>query len=224
MLNPKVVDGAIFMRWPREGRTALQSLEIPYVVTADDDRVEPDVDQITMDTAETLRRLTRHVLSYGHRKLILITGPGGISHNEYIKEGVLRELAAAGLDKANCTIFESRTDSGIMEPLRRALEQDGRATAIIADSPEKGAVALNYLSRWGYEVPRDISLAAVLDSRQFSVLEPAVTATTALGESVAECAVSRLVERINNPDMEPQKIYVPGEIIERQSVSAPPEL
>jgi LacI family transcriptional regulator len=172
-----------------------------------------------MDTVGTMSALVRHVISYGHEHIALITGPGGISHNEHIKEGLQLALDEAQLSRENCRIIESTDNEVLARNLQELLSNGQCPTAIIADSSEKAVVMLTLLLHEGYKVPGDMSLAALFDNRHFTALRPQITATSAMGVDVAERALDSLVSRIKNPAREPEHIYMSAEIISRGSVA-----
>ena len=95
-------------------------------------------------------------------------------------------------------------------------------TAIVIYGTEKVVTVLHLLSRLGLQIPKDVSLVALLDSHMLWSFMPKITTTTALGDDVAEKAVERIIEKIQNPESAPRRIAIPGEIIEGGSVGPAP--
>lgn len=218
VLNPKTVDGVIFTRWfDGRIRDAL-SPEIPWIVMADDDAIPPDVDKVTMDTAITAERVVEHLLDHGHQRLGIVTNPSSGNVTSHLHTGVRNALARAGLPPKVASI-EVRHDAEIAGRLKTLMQSSEAPTAFIAFGAEKAVTVLNLLNTFGYQVPRDVSLISLLDSNLLEPLHPAITATTALGSEIADRAVERLFEKIEDVSSVPRHILVPGELVHRQSVA-----
>lgn len=229
-LNPKTVDGVIFSRWHGGAIRNIVSSKIPWILTSDEDGVEEDVDLVAVDMAQTLRNVTNYLLSLGHERICLIVGYSDIKYHRMVQSGVREVLSAAGLPETNLRTIEviggEQIELGCNRPLAEsllaAMQQPDAPTAVIAANPGQALPALYALRTAGYRVPADVSLISVADIHQFKALRPVLTTTTAFDRHVTAQVVQRMIEKIKNPDAPPQRVLLPGEIVERESVAAAP--
>lgn len=217
ILTPKTVDGVIFSRW-FDGRVRdLLPPEVPWIVTSEEDGISDDVDQVSMDTVATARRITRHLLEHGHRRIALVTGLGERHYHGHIKHGMQETIHEANMQAELSSVIAVAEDREIREPFLKILNARSRPTAVVAISPEKTVAVLNLLQATGFKVPGDVSVVSFLDSRLFEPLMPGITATTA-GANTVEIAAQHLLDKIRDPLRAPRRVLLPGEIIVRESV------
>lgn len=225
VLNPKTVDGVIFMRWCNGGVREIMPPEVPFVVSSDEDGIGADIDLVTMDTVQSLENLTHYLLRLGHQRFCMTLGANAIGYHARLKRGVLHALAAAGLPEKNLQIIELQpsrstareTNEDIAGRLLAVMRQPQPPTAVIATSPNQAIPALYALRGAGYEVPGDVSVVSALDSPHFRAYAPWLTATTMEGPEVAWRAVERLIEKIHQPQSSSRHVLVAGEVIPRES-------
>jgi DNA-binding LacI/PurR family transcriptional regulator len=217
VVNPKTVDGVIFNRWFGGRIHNLLSPKIPWLVLSDEDAIPRHVDKVTMDSVLTAERVARHFLEYGHQRICILSNPSVGNVTTHLHIGVRNVLAAAGLPQIVSSI-EVVHDIEIAMQLKAVMKQSKAPTAFLVFGAEKSLTALNLLNYFGYRVPQDVSLVSLMDSNILEPVLPAVTATTAMGFDVAERAVARLLEKIEDPSSRPQHIVIPGELVHRQSV------
>jgi DNA-binding LacI/PurR family transcriptional regulator len=217
VLNTKTVDGVIFTRWFGGRIHSLLPPQIPWLVLTDEDVVPQHVDKVTMDSVQIAETVTEHLIRLGHQRIGIVASPSVGSVTTHLHIGVRSALAKAGLPQT-VSCIEVAFDREIAALLRESLRRTQAPTALLTFGAEKAVTVLNLLHHFGYRVPRDISLVSLLDSHMLEPLIPAVSATTAYGSEAAEIAVARLLEKIKNPQSEPQHILVPGKLIQRQSI------
>jgi LacI family transcriptional regulator len=224
MLGTKNVDGAILTEWYGGKIRRLISADVPWVLAADEDgELGEGVDQVAIDTVRTAAQLTEYLCAHGHRRICLLTGDAGVGLCERMRRGFYQGLQAAGVPPDNATLIMAgdpqRTREEIRHKLLGALKKKRAPTAVLASNTGAALVTLNQLQRVGYQVPEDMSLASCTGSSRLSALQPAITATSAYGRQVAEKVVHRLIERVKEPGLPLERVFIPGEIIERESVA-----
>jgi DNA-binding LacI/PurR family transcriptional regulator len=218
-LNPKTVDGVIFMHWYKGAVAGTLAPEIPWVLASDEGDVPDDIDMVALDAARSAANITQVLLEAGHRRICLIVGAMDVKYHHQVKRGVREALRAAGVPETLLRIIELSTNHDIAVPLRAAMREASAPTAVLTTNPSQAVPALHALIAAGCRVPQDVSLASVTNSRQFDVIEPAITSTTAFGYELARAVVQRLMARIQHPATSPQHILMPAQIITRQSVA-----
>jgi LacI family transcriptional regulator len=220
-LNPKTVDGVIFTSWYGGKIRDVLAPEIPWVLTSAEDGVAEDVDVVTLDVAQILGNLTRYLMSYGHRTFCLVTGPERIGFHRRMTRSMHQVISEGGLDPTLLKVIAVEHDEEIAPGFKTLMGRPDRPTAVIAASPEKSLTVLYHLRSMGLHVPRDVSIVSVVDSYHFRAYDPVLTAAQ-WEEEVAERAVRRLLEKIDDPESLPQKILLPGRIVEWESVGPAP--
>jgi DNA-binding LacI/PurR family transcriptional regulator len=220
VLNPKTVDGVIFTRWLGGKIRNLLSPEVPWVVVSDEDSVPETVDQVVMDSVDAGKKMTRHLLEFGHQRICVLGAPGVGSVTTHLKNGARQVLKEAGLDVAGLTSIEPRRDRDIEAAFRATMSQKAAPTAFIVFGTEKIVTLFFLLSAMNLQIPRDVSLISLFDSYMFEPLTPQITATTAMDEILATRVVGRLLEKLADPNSPPRRIAVPAELIIRDSVAS----
>jgi LacI family transcriptional regulator len=221
LFNQKTVDGVIFTEWFGAESECLHALRVPWVLLADTADPGERVDQIAPDTVRTSRRLTEHLLAHGHRRICVVTGRAGVGFHDRQVQGVREALRDANLPESCATVIYSHADSDIESELLREVRGENPATAVMVSSPGGAMVVLNRLQRRGVQVPEEVSVVSLTDNDRLLALRPRITATTVAGNDAVKMAIERLIERIARPELEPQRVAVPGILIERESVAQP---
>jgi LacI family transcriptional regulator len=174
-----------------------------------------------MDTVATARSVTERLLREGHERFCILTGPIKIGNHERLMRGVMQAMSAAGQPLDNVSVIQNEEERKVEveDALLPLLKGRKPSTAVITGSPGGAMVILNRLQRNGYRVPDDVSVVSLIDSPRLEALRPAVTATTATGRKEVRLAVEHLLEQIKRPHIAPQRVLLPGEIIERDSIA-----
>lgn len=219
ILNPRTVDGVIFTRWFGGKISQLISSEVPWIVISDEDAIPKSVDKVVMDTVGITGKVMEYLLELGHRHIGVVSSTrvtGGVT--AHIAKGINHAFCSAGLPETMSLIAVGLGEE--VPPQLTALMQKPQApTAFIVYGSEKTVTVLNVLNFLGYRVPQDVSLISLTDCHLIEPMIPPISATTAMDETAATRAVERLLEKIQNPASPPRHIYVPGDLIHRQSVA-----
>ena len=218
LFDPKKVDGVIFTDWQPGFARHLKKMSVPWVLIADANEDEKEVDQIGMDTVLTARRLTEYLMARGHRRFCIMTGDEGIGIHERTKRGVFKALEDKGLTRDHAAIIHRKEDKEFEPEILALLRGKNPPTAVIASHPGGALVMLNRLQMNGFRVPQDVSIVSLIDGARLLLFKPTITATTALGCEHIRQAIERLMTKIGQPETIPHRVLLPGEIIERDSV------
>jgi LacI family transcriptional regulator len=199
----------------------LRTLNVPIVLV---DRDQPDwADAVCADHYHSFRRITDHLLSLGHRRIAIITGPeelyparewlrGYRSAHEAAGVPVDPELVGTGsfLAKYGFTLM-----SGLLS--RRALP-----TAVIAGGIDMLGGVLRAIRAKDCEIPRDISVVAASDSDLAELHNPPISVERWDHAEVGRIAVSLLLDRVaGRSGPEPRHILLPTEFVFRKSTAPP---
>ncbi|MGD8485839.1 MAG: LacI family DNA-binding transcriptional regulator [Chloroflexota bacterium] len=192
---------------------------VPLVIV--DRRPEmADVDVVRADAEGGAYELGQLLAGLGHRHAAVLTGP------EYVPTAVDR---AAGFAKA----YE---EAGLPAPIVRhgdfsleagrdmctqVMQAEPRPTAIFAGNNFLAIGTQHALEELGLRIPEDVALVGLDDLPTEMVTFPFLTVAAQPAEEMGRRAVRLLLERIKEPDGEPQEILLPTELIVRRSSGDP---
>lgn len=179
----------------RSDLTRLSDAGIPTVVV--DRRVHDfSGDSIMLDNVRAGRTAAEHLLELGHRRILCLGGPSGVSTTADRLDGV-----AAGFQQFGVPFERSRL---VRTDVRPAEVEELVATELASTHPPDAIFALNgrlttgayrAVQASGLQIPRDISLVGFDDDPWTRMVTPAVTLiaqpVTEMGKRAAECLLMR---------------------------------
>lgn len=184
---------------------------------------------------EAARMATQHLIDKGHRRLAFATVAGMTISRSAKLDGFYAAAEAAGL-RENAQVF----DGGPLDEYGDAvIAEVGRATALQIAKARKlgnrgptGIVALNDLMALGLmaglreaglNVPQDVSMVGIDGHFLATLSNPMLTTVQLPVPEMARAMVERAMHP--HPDSEideSQKVFAPTQLIERDTVAAPP--
>jgi len=199
----------------------LYNSHIPIVAL---DRLIKDVplDTVLVDNVDGAKTAVTHLLSIGHRRIGLITGPQHLTTGRERQEGYEQALKEFGL-AIDPALIRRADFRQVAESRQQALELlmlPQRPTALFTANTMNTLGALTAIQECGLRIPDDIAIAAFDDIPWATLLNPPLTAvpqpTYALGKTAAEM----LLERIADPNRPPTEIRLGLELVVRESCGA----
>jgi LacI family transcriptional regulator len=192
----------------------LRQKGLPVVV---DGAIFEDVDRVWFHYRAAARELMEHLFSLGHRRIGFIQGVGRQDH-------------LAGKDRTDIylAIMQEIGAPPIIIPCGNTLEEGHAAANQMLDLPERptAIIGMNDLMAYGavqaalqrgLHVPQELSVAGFDDDAMFRILTPPLTTGSVDGAAFGTLAVQLILNRIQNPDLEPQKAHVPSHLEVRAS-------
>ena len=190
----------------------------------------PALDHVTVDNAAAAHLATAHLIRRGHRRLAFATAAGQtMSRREKVK-GFLAAAQAAGL-AGNAQVLEGSMQAGYGDS---EMADVGRMLAArIAADPRRptGVVAVNDLMAFGLmagfrdaglSVPADLSVVGIDGLFLSSLMNPGLTTVRLPVPEMARKLVERVIGRMADPGIEPGEFIFQPDLVERDSVAAPP--
>lgn len=191
----------------------------------------PSLDHVTVDNAAAARMATEHLINRGHQRLVFATAAGQtMSRREKIR-GFLAAAKSAGLaDSAH--VMEGSKQAGFGDS---EMADVGRMLAArIAHDPRRptGIVAVNDLMAFGLmagfrdaglSVPADVSLVGIDGLFLSALMNPGLTTVRLPVPEMANKLVERVIGRMADPSIKPSEFIFQPDLVERESVTAPPE-
>ncbi len=224
VLLQKQIDGIVLApaRSTAEPVELIQRQGVPVVVL---DRYVPcaQVDMVRCDSVRGAYQLVRHLLTLGHTRIAMLTGPKGVSTAEDRVAGYRQALEETGLDaNANLVYYGEFTQASGYEMTQQALTAASRPTALFAANNFIAIGSLRALRDAGLQVPEDITLVGFDDLPPAFVIDPFFTVADQPAYEMGHRATELLLARLSGlAPTDFQEILLPTETIVRRS-SGPP--
>jgi LacI family transcriptional regulator len=210
VMGERRVDGVILSPTTQAAEALARNLPVGLPVVLFD-RIIPgiDTDLVRCNTQDGVRRLTHHLLSLGHRRIVIVGGMPTVSTWPERVTGYQTALRDAGLIIDDSCIIpgDYRQESGV-EAVRTLLAGDPAPDAIIAANAQVALGVLDELTRHGLRVPEDMAVAAVDDPLPNVPFFPRLTVVEQPGYQMGKAALELLVARLRGTrgEEEPWKL------------------
>lgn len=209
---------------PSASGPILQSLRHSQsnVVFVDRCPAEWQGDFVTTDNEGGAWQVGAHLLSLGHRRLAVITGPLSVTNAADRLRGFRRALAEAGVTLAPEYIQEARfnSESGFAAA-SRLLQMLPRPTAIFASNDLLACGTISAAESFGLRCPQDLSVAGFDNLDFVEHIAPALTTVHQSGYQMGATACRVLIERISDPDKAAVRMVLATELRIRNSTASP---
>ena len=200
------------------------------IVVSYDTPIPLPCDQVIFDREGNGYRTARHLLEHGHRKIgVGMTAISArLANAENIPQaqrlrGFRRALDEAGVPFREEWLFANQSyEAGGEQMARRFLEMPERPTGLCIVNDIVAFTFMVDVMRAGVRVPGDVSIVSH-DNQPITARCPVpMTSATQPAEEIARAAAGMLLERIDGYAGPPRVVTVRGELVERDSVAAPP--
>jgi DNA-binding LacI/PurR family transcriptional regulator len=177
----------------------------------------PDVRIIGNDNFQGGRLATEHLLTRGHRRIALATGPVDGRHWKLRRLGYEAALREAGIELDPALLVEVPIDTAdAAEPVLAALLTDPLpCTALVAGNDRYALAAYRVLRRHGRTPGRDLAIVGYDDLDFAEALEPPLTSIQPDIEGTGEGVVQLLLEALAGQP--PRQVLRRVRLIERGS-------
>lgn len=223
-LLEKQVDGLLFMGGAvtEEHIQAFKTSNVPIVLcaTTDENGVIPSVD---IDHEAAAFDAVNRLISEGHRSIAMISGTLQDPANGYARfQGYKRALEQAGIAYREdyVRVGNYKYESGI-DATQYFLGLSERPTAIFAATDEMAIGAIHCIQDSGLQVPGDISVISVDNSRISSMVRPLLTTVAQPMYDIGAVSMRLLTKLMKKETVENAKVTLPHELIVRRSIAAP---
>lgn len=192
----------------------LNKLDIPYIMI--DRYIDNNSPYVGIDNETSGYNIAKYLLSKGHKKIGVITGPMCLSSSINRLKGFTNCLKENNIEINEDNIKYMRYDmeSGYLGA-KDLLKND--ITAIFAFNDLQAYGVISYAKEIGLKIPEDLSVAGFDDLLYSSILDTKLTTVKQPIEKIAEEACDMMVRLINQKDGETQ-IRLSTDLIIRSSV------
>jgi DNA-binding LacI/PurR family transcriptional regulator len=217
------VDGILLVtagdhRWSTESAAAVASG--PPVVCVDRLPEGLNTDSVSVDDGGAAELGIRHLLSLGHRKIAIITGPISLRNEQERLRGYRRALREAGIPFLPSLVWSTSFDMedihGVCQ--RGLLRQKPKPTALFATNGITGMCALKSLYSLGFKTPDNIAFVTFDELIGEDFFQPRITSVVQPTYEIGHRAVEVLFDRIRHGrSSTPSRVRLPATLIVRES-------
>jgi len=204
------VDGILLVtagddRWSQESAAAIASG--PPVVCVDRLPEGLDTDSVSVDDCGAAELGVKHLLSMGHRRIAIITGPLTLKNEQERLRGYRRALKSAGEPLLPSLIWSASFEM-----------KDIHASALFATNGVTGLCALESLYSLGFTTPENIAFVTFDELIAEGFFQPRITAVVQPTYEIGHRAVEVLFEKIEQGRGATQlKVRLPATLVVRDS-------
>ncbi len=180
-----------------------------------------DGDYVGTDDFDGAYRLAKLALANGHRRIGLISGPSFLNTGSERREGFLAALNEAGVKLAPSLIFEGDfySESGVRGAEKLLAGKARRPTLLAVMNNAMAMGVMSYLRSAGIAVPNDLSFLAFGDIHNRDLLYFQPTVLSQNPEEIGKVVGRLLLGRLANPQRTPERILVPGTLLNGDSLA-----
>ncbi|MDZ7838401.1 MAG: substrate-binding domain-containing protein [Actinomycetota bacterium] len=195
------------------------SLSKPLVIL-NRDLGETGQDTVLFNNFSGAYRATSYLLDKGHRDVLCLNGPKNSNSAMERYKGWKKAMNERAVHKEDFIFWGNFSISSGKKMMAEALGKFSCIDAVFATSDLIALGAIKTIASRNLAIPEDISIMGFGDIYICQYLNPPLTTVARPFEATGIKAVEVLVDRIKNPDLEPARIVIDGEIEERNSVSS----
>lgn len=176
---------------------------IPVVFIDNMPKINSKFDFVSIDNVEASYRLTKHVISLGHKRIAAISGPLSESTGSERLLGFKKAMQESKLEVKPQYVqqgsFRMVTGYHIAKKL---FKSDDRPTALFIANNVQAYGALHALREYGLRVPEDVALVCFDAVDQTGLMAPRLTTMVQPAEKIGELAGEIISRKLNNMDLQ----------------------
>ncbi|MFQ5623883.1 MAG: LacI family DNA-binding transcriptional regulator [Paracoccaceae bacterium] len=182
-----------------------------------------DADFIGNADIAGMKMAARHLLSLGHRHIVMLGGRPGTTSCDNRLEGFRRAILDAGLEWRDDMFFPGAANRFSGHALvQEALQLTSRPTAIVCFNDLVAFGAINGLRAVGLRPGLDAAVVGIDGTEEARISTPALTTVSNHPEVIGRRAAELLLERLENPSAPYRAIEIEPELTIRDSCGGKP--
>lgn len=208
---------------PTEDVMTLEANGLPVVLVARS-MDGADVPAFRGDDAYGISLATNHLISLGHKKIVMIGGTDQTSTGRDRYQGYVDAMHAAGLEiEPHWRLPGPRTKQGGFDVAPQFLALKDKPTAAVCWNDLVAIGLMNGIARAGLQAGVDISVTGYDDLEEAAIATPALTTVWNGQREVGRRAARVLLDRLDGLDAHPSLELIRPELHIRQSTGRPVE-
>lgn len=178
------------------------------------------VDSVHTNETKGIRFAIDHLVGLGHRRIVHIdggTGAGSVERRRAYRAGMRKH----GLTDEIRVVLGDHTEASGAKAAHELLGEESLPTAVLASNDRCAVGLLDVLWRAGVDIPGEVSVMGYDDSpvARLPHIELSTIRQDVPGQ--ARAVVRIAIERIEDPDAEPQEIVLTPELVVRGTTARP---
>ncbi|HYJ67848.1 MAG TPA: LacI family DNA-binding transcriptional regulator [Nocardioidaceae bacterium] len=199
---------------------ALHAISLPTVVIG---RIPPDVpvDNVRANSAGGVRMAVEHLYETGRRRIGFLNGPTDTVPGVARARAFGRVCDRLGLPTDDALLAEAddfTIDAGL--DAVGDLIARGEPDAVLGGNDLLAVATMQALRERGHAVPDDVAVVGMDDTELATVTAPTLTSVSLGSTRRGQLAAQLLLERLRDPDREPQRVAVQPRLRVRDSSRA----
>ena len=217
LVGHRRVDGLIVINPYADERFEFLPKEFPVVFVGARSHDE-NVCSISLDDEKVAYEATQHLISLGHKRIALVTGPMEEDCSQDRLVGFQRALNEAGISFDQSLMFEGdwSATSG-SEALADFVKKGNLPTAVFAQNDRMAMGVMRAARDANLKVPDQLSVIGVDDMPLSSYFDPPLTTMRQDMPLIGQEAIRKLIEIIQNKTVEQTVLKLPAQLVVRQS-------
>lgn len=221
LLTERQVDGILFARPSTEQDShhivSLLRQGVPLVTTVYQVPGEK-LTVVDVDNVDGGLQATQCLIAGGHRRVGMIGGPPGWKSVKDRTQGyrLALEQADLGLDESLIEHGDWSYESGY-GAMQRLLETGSHFSALFAHNDRMAIGAIRALQEAGHMIPDDVAIVGYDDIPVAAYCHPPLTTIRQPMQQVGKVATRILIDLIDHPDAEREKVLLKTELVRRGS-------
>jgi len=181
---------------------------------------DENVCSISLDDEKVAYEATQHLISLGHKRIALVTGPMEEDCSQDRLEGFQRALNEAGISFDQSLVFEGDwSASSGSEALAEFVRKGNLPTAVFAQNDRMAMGVMRAARDANLKVPDQLSVIGVDDMPLSSYFDPPLTTMRQDMPLIGQEAVQMLLQILQKNKKEQCTIKLPAQLVIRQSTS-----
>ncbi|WP_461170141.1 LacI family DNA-binding transcriptional regulator [Arthrobacter sp. Z1-15] len=206
-----------------EQKRQLETRSIPYVVLDTNGETIVGAPAVGSNNWQGGLLATRHLLSLGHRRIAMVSGPEDVLCSRARVDGYRAAHSEAGVPLMEDPIrWGNFTVNGGYEHGRELLSRPDRPTAIFAGSDMQALGVLRAAREQGIDVPGQLSVVGYDDLPLAAWVDPPLTTVNQPLLEMADAAATMVLGIARGTDPKPRSIELAIELIVRDSTGPAP--
>ena len=175
---------------------------------------------VSLDDEESAYLVTEHLIQHGYRRIAHLSGPLHVLIGKARLNGYFKALENHQIPCDAKLVVESglqEQDGYLAMQKLLGLPKNEWPRAVVAVNDPAAFGAMKAITERGLSIPEDIAIVGFSDDIRAGLIEPPLTTIRQNAYEIGKHAVKKLLELIENKDLEIEEIVVKGELIIRKS-------
>ncbi|NJD01942.1 MAG: LacI family transcriptional regulator [Ruminiclostridium sp.] len=218
LLKCRLADGVIFMA-PVLGKEGLTEIGRSFPVVQCCEYTEgAQVSHVSIDNYTAAYKLTKHLISTGHKRIGIISCRGPVVSIIQREDGFKKALADSGIEfREDLIKYGDYSFNSGLRAANQFVSMGDRPTAVFAISDIMAIGALRAIRESNLKVPEDIAVAGFDNINFASMCNPTLTTISQPKYDMGCISMELLLQQIRGELKEPEHILLEYEMIIRES-------